>query len=70
MRKIPQEVFSAAVASRDPDTLIELLRPYVVQTRARKPTISYRRMSPEERRAYNRETKQRERTRKKALKSL
>lgn len=57
--RIPREVFDAAVAARDPDQLIELLRPYVARPRGVKPTIGWKDMTAEDRRLYYAEWRKR-----------
>lgn len=52
-KKIPPEVFAAAVAARDIDQLIELLRPFVARAPGAKRTVGVRQMSPDDLRRYN-----------------
>lgn len=65
-KRIPADVLAAAVASRDPDELIELLRPFVARPPGAPLTVGYRRMTPDERREYNkrRQAERRQRLRK------
>lgn len=59
LKRLSPEVFAAAVAARDVDQLIELLRPFVAKVPGAKRTVGVRQMSPDDLRRYNAENQRR-----------